>query len=112
MFLITTLIHRMVVSLLCMNLKLDVIIKVLNRGYSLCYFKSYYIKQRINKYFFFPRSSPNPPPQSLSISLYECSALLLSTSFVPKDPSQCYMPDWRQYPPAPSLCQEEGAFTC
>lgn len=48
-------------------------------------------------------SAPHPPPLSLSIALYECSALVLSESFVLKDLSQCSMPDWRRCPPAPSL---------
>lgn len=51
MFLITTLMHSMMVLLPCMNLKLDVIIKILNLGYVLCYLKSYYITQT-SKYFF------------------------------------------------------------
>lgn len=65
MFLITTLIHRMMVSLPCMNLKLDVIFKILNLGYVLCYLKSYNIKQT-SKYFFL---ISEPAPLSLSLCM-------------------------------------------
>lgn len=51
MFLITTLIHRMMVLLWYVNLKLDVIIKILNLAYIVCDLKPYYIKQT-SKYFF------------------------------------------------------------
>lgn len=67
MFLITTLIHRIMVSCMlpCMNLKLDVIIKILNLGYVLCYLKSYNIKQT-SKYFFL---ISEPAPLSLSLCM-------------------------------------------
>lgn len=82
-----------------MNPKLAVIIKILNIGCVLCYLKSHYIKQIINKYFF-PHLSTRPLCLELSLCI-ECSTLVLSKSFVPEDPSHCCMPDWRQYPPAP-----------
>lgn len=62
MFLITTLIHRMIVLLLCMSLKLDVIVKILNLGYYLRHLKSY--SMQTSQYFFLI-SEPAP-----SISIY------------------------------------------
>lgn len=73
MFLITTLIHSMMVLLPCMNLKLDVIIKILNLGYVLCYLKAYYIKQT-SKYFFLI-SEPAP-----SISIYRSVCMFSSST--------------------------------
>lgn len=110
MFLITTLIRKTMMLLPCMNPKFDVIIKILNLGSVLCCLKSYYIKQRYKFVFFPPHLQTRPLRLHLSLCI-ECSALGLSKSFVPKDPSHCYISDWGQYPPAPSVCQEQGAFT-